>query len=97
VTPKIRGGFACGAVRYEIAADPQFQRQCQCLACQRATSTGHADAIGVSENAVAMVGTLSFHKVTGDSGKTVSRGFCSKCGSPLLWKFAANPGLAIIK
>lgn len=65
-------------------------------ACQRATGTGHADVLGFSENDVAMVGTLSFHEGTGDSGKSVSRGFCPKCGSPLLWKFAANPGLAII-
>ena len=96
LTSKIHGGCACGAVRYEIAANPQFQCQCQCRACQRATGTGHADVLGFFENDVAMVGTLSFHEGTGDSGKSVSRGFCPKCGSPLVWKFAANPGLAII-
>ena len=96
MTSKIHGGCACGAVRYEIAANPQFQCQCQCRACQRATGTGHADVLGFFENDVAMVGTLSFHEGTGDSGKSVSRGFCPKCGSPLVWKFAANPGLAII-
>ena len=46
MTAKISGGCACGAVRYEIAADPQFQGQCQCRDCQRATGTGHADGLG---------------------------------------------------
>jgi hypothetical protein len=96
MTAKIGGGCACGAVRYEIAADPQFQGQCQCRDCQRATGTGHADGLGFPENAVALVGTLSFYEVVGDSGKTVSRGFCPKCGSPVLWKFAVNPGVAVI-
>jgi hypothetical protein len=80
----------------EIAADPHFQCQCQCRDCQRATGTGHADALEFPESAVAPVGTLSFYEVIGDSGKTVSRGFCPKCGSPVLWKFAVNPGVAII-
>jgi hypothetical protein len=93
---KICGGCACGAVRYEIAADPQFQCQCQCRACQRTTGTGHSDVLGFSESAIAMAGTLSFHEATGDSGKSVSRGFYPKCGSPVLWKFEALPGLALI-
>jgi hypothetical protein len=96
MTAKISGGCAVGAVRYEIAADPQFQGQCQCRDCQRATGTGHADGLGFPENAVALVGTLSFYEVKGDSGKTVNRDFCPKCGSPVLWKFAVNPGVAVI-
>jgi hypothetical protein len=93
---KIRGGCACRAVRYEIAGDPQFQCQCQCSTCQRITGTGHSDALGFSEGAVSIAGTLSFYQAAGDSGKSVSRGFCPKCGSPLLWKFAALPGLVLI-
>jgi hypothetical protein len=57
---------------------------------------GTPTALGFPENAVALVGTLSFYEVIGDSGKTVSRGFCPKCGSPVLWKFAVNPGVAVI-
>ena len=93
---KFRGGCACGVVRYEIASDPQFQGQCQCRDCQRATGTGHADALGFAEKDVAVTGDLKFHRVKGGSGKTVERGFCPQCGSPVLWKFAVNPGLAVI-
>jgi hypothetical protein len=35
------GGCACGAIRFEIIAEPLFQNHCQCLDCQRTSGTGH--------------------------------------------------------
>lgn len=35
------GGCACGAIRYEIAAEPVFMNDCQCRDCQRKSGTGH--------------------------------------------------------
>src|SRR5271168_3055253 len=35
------GGCACGAVRYEISAEPIFMNDCQCRDCQRTSGTGH--------------------------------------------------------
>ena len=35
------GGCACGAIRYEIAAEPIFENHCQCRDCQRKSGTGH--------------------------------------------------------
>jgi hypothetical protein len=29
------GGCACGAIRYEIAAEPMAANDCQCRDCQR--------------------------------------------------------------
>jgi hypothetical protein len=75
---------------------PQFQAQCQCRDCQRATGTGHADILSFAEKDLNLSGQLSFHEVTGGRGKTVSRGFCAKCGSPVLWRFAVNPGIAVV-
>jgi hypothetical protein len=96
MTARFNGGCACGAIRYESAADPQFQAQCQCRDCQRATGTGHADILSFAEKDLNLSGQLSFHEVTGGRGKTVSRGFCAKCGSPVLWRFAVNPGIAVV-
>ena len=36
------GGCACGAIRYEIAAEPLMAGHCQCRDCQRDSGTGHA-------------------------------------------------------
>ena len=35
------GGCACGAIRYEISAEPIFMNHCQCRDCQRESGTGH--------------------------------------------------------
>ena len=35
------GGCACGAIRYEISAEPLFMNDCQCRDCQRRSGTGH--------------------------------------------------------
>ena len=91
-----RGRCACGAVRYDIAAEPAFAGQCQCRDCQRATGSGHANAIAFPESAVRLTGEVRYHAATGDSGKRVERGFCPACGSPMVWKFASRPELIAI-
>ena len=91
MSAKLTGGCACGAVRYEISAAPVVSAQCQCRDCQRATGTGHVDAMVFPRNAIAVTGDLKFHDRKGDSGHTVSRGFCPNCGAPVLWRFARNP------
>ena len=35
------GGCACGAIRYEISAEPLVMSDCQCRDCQRKSGTGH--------------------------------------------------------
>lgn len=35
------GGCACGAIRYEIPAEPMVMHDCQCRDCQRRSGTGH--------------------------------------------------------
>lgn len=35
------GGCACGALRYEAAAQPIFENHCQCRDCQKRSGTGH--------------------------------------------------------
>ena len=78
---KITGGCSCGAVRYEIAADPVFMLNCHCRDCQRATGSAYAPVVVVPRNATKISGELKYFKVVGDSGKYVERGFCPKCGS----------------
>jgi hypothetical protein len=36
------GGCACGAIRYEISAEPLAMNHCQCRDCQRKSGTGDA-------------------------------------------------------
>jgi len=89
---KFTGGCACGAIRYEIAAEPMMSAHCRCRDCQRMTGTGHASFLVFSESAVRMTGKPKYHRTKADSGNTTSRGFCPDCGSFLLGKSTGYPG-----
>jgi hypothetical protein len=85
------GGCACGAVRYEISAEPARHFYCQCRACQQATGTGHASVVVFPRAAVKMSGKTTEFARTADSGAEMVRGFCPTCGSPLYGKPGGNP------
>ena len=85
------GGCACGAIRYEVRVAPQFSVHCHCRQCQRITGTGHASQFMVPVAAVTLHGTLTYYEFRADSGNTVSSGFCSVCGSPILKTSAGHP------
>ena len=93
---RFQGGCACGAIRYESSVEPQFSFHCQCRQCQRASGTGHASLFTVPPDALTVRGALTFHDQKADNGSTVSRGFCSTCGSPILNKSAGHPELRFI-
>jgi hypothetical protein len=88
----ITGGCACGAIRYECAAEPMAAVNCHCRDCQRASGSGYAPALWFPADAVRITrGQVKYHLITAETGNTVSRGFCADCGSPLLAKNSAAP------
>ena len=91
-----RGGCLCGAIRYEIAAEPMFAGQCQCLDCQRETGGGHASFMAFPAAALKLSGSPWFHESKADSGNTVRRGFCPTCGSPLIGATSGLPEMRTI-
>lgn len=88
------GGCACGAIRYEIAGEPIFMNDCQCLDCQRTSGTGHGSYMTFSNRpAVHIKGEATQWAMTADSGNVKTRGFCPVCGAPVYMIFAAAPDL----
>jgi hypothetical protein len=86
------GGCACGHLRYEIAAEPVFQNDCQCRQCQQTSGTGHGSYLTFAgRKAVKLDGRATHWDMKGDSGNVKSRGFCPVCGSPVYLTFAAMP------
>lgn len=81
MTSNYSGGCACGAIRYEIAAEPAMAFHCQCRACQKATGTGHASAMAFPRAAATVTGQPKFYESVADSGHLSRRGFCPNCGS----------------
>jgi hypothetical protein len=91
------GGCACGAIRYEINAEPVFSNHCQCRDCQHKSGTGHGSYLTFAGRAaVKLSGQATQWDMTGDSGNKKTRGFCPTCGSPVSLTFAAMPDLFTI-
>jgi hypothetical protein len=92
-----KGGCACGAIRFEAAAEPIFENHCQCRDCQRRSGTGHGSYMTFASRAdVKVTGKASEWRVAGDSGNEKIHAFCPTCGTPVYLTFAAMPDLIAI-
>lgn len=91
------GGCACGAIRYEISAEPIFSNECQCRDCQRTSGTGHGSYLSFpSRKDVRLEGKASHWEMVADNGNVKTRGFCPACGSPVYMTFSYNPDVFTI-
>ena len=88
----ITGGCLCGAVRFEIKADaPLGVRQCWCRVCQYiGAGSGTVNAIFPKE-AVSVSGPLTEFVSVADSGSTMHRRFCARCGTPVFSEAEQRP------
>ncbi|MBL0726074.1 GFA family protein [Piscinibacter sp. HJYY11] len=90
------GGCLCGEIRYEVTADPGPSRICWCRDCQRIASNGTANVVFPSA-ALKVTGTTGQHEKTADSGNTVTRRFCPKCGTQLFSDSTGRQGLTVVR
>jgi hypothetical protein len=88
---RFTGGCACGAARYEFTADPKFSYLCQCRDCQKVTGSGHAALMMFDVQCGDLSGELKYFDSIGESGNTISRGFCPHCGSPTIARISTYP------
>ena len=94
MTESYTGGCACGAIRYEIAAEPLAMTDCQCRDCQRKSGTGHGSYLTFAGRShVKLQGEATHWDIVADSGNVKTRAFCPACGSPVYMTFAAMPDL----
>ena len=91
------GGCLCGAVRYEVNAEPLAVLCCHCTDCQKVSGGPYATAVLVPKRAITINGTTKAFAVKGESGYTVTRRFCPECGTPLFSELSAHPDLFAIK
>jgi hypothetical protein len=88
----LKGSCLCNAIQYEIHGELGPVMVCHCSRCRKAS--GSAYAIN------AAVKTDEFHWVKGsgfvaefESSPGVFRVFCKQCGSPLVSRRPAEPGI----
>ncbi len=94
----IEGGCLCGNLRYSVEAEaPVDSRMCWCRSCQfRASGNASLNIIFKSEN-LSWTGEIAWHEVIADSGNTVRRGFCPKCGTHIFGISSGAPDLTVVR
>ncbi|SJM93311.1 GFA family protein [Crenothrix polyspora] len=85
----ITGGCCCGAVRYEITAEPLGGINCHCRTCQKSVGAAYLAAMFVAASALTITGNYKEYASTAASGHIVHRGFCPECGSSLFGRNSA--------
>jgi hypothetical protein len=90
MTEPYTGGCACGAIRYEVAAEPAMMNDCQCRQCQRDSGTGHGSHLTFVGAPAKVTGAPSIWEAVGDDGTRKHRAFCPTCGTPV---FLTLPGM----
>ena len=85
---KVTGGCLCGSIRYEAEVYLQDAFYCHCRMCQK--SSGAPAEVGIFVRPETLRFT-SGEPIYYQSSPTGRRGFCSDCGSRLVWMSPENP------
>jgi hypothetical protein len=92
-TPVLAGGCQCGAVRYALDQQPENVHVCHCRMCQKAVGGPFAVICPVQKTAFRVTrGTISYFH----SSDVARRGFCSACGTPLLFEYPEGDDLGVL-
>ncbi|MDB5396565.1 MAG: aldehyde-activating protein [Rhodospirillales bacterium] len=77
----LTGGCQCGAVRYEIAAEPLTVIACHCTECQKQSASAFGMTMPVPRPSFTITkGEPAHWERTADSGNIVGGAFCAACG-----------------
>jgi hypothetical protein len=90
----LTGGCQCGAVRYEVLAEPLETYVCHCRECQRQSASAFGISVIVPANAfVLKQGSVATWSRPTDSGNVLECMFCVACGTRIRH---ASPGGATV-
>jgi hypothetical protein len=77
---ELKGGCACGAVRYRLASAPMFVHCCHCRDCQRQTGSAFVlNALIEADRVTTLSGDLDPVAVPTDSGRLREIYRCPSC------------------
>jgi len=70
---------------------------CHCADCRKSSGSGHCSHLLVPEAAVKITGSLVSYERPADSGNVITRCFCGTCGSAVLSRNSAMPGVIFLR
>ena len=90
---KITGSCLCGSVSISAEPDVKMVINCHCTDCQNATGSVLGTMVFVAEDSVEVTGDLNAFEHQADSGNTLTKMFCPKCGSQVMGKNTGRKGV----
>ena len=93
----IAGGCLCGAVRYEMDAEPITTRICWCRVCQYFATGNAAVSVCFPSAGMSIVGETRDFASVADSGNKMHRRFCPVCGTHLFSEAEVRPHLIFVR
>jgi hypothetical protein len=95
---ELRGGCLCGDVRYEFSGEPYRRFVCHCRDCQRSGGSMFHAGVAVPRAGFKLTqGVLSTYESSADSGRSIQRKFCPRCGSGVWNEPAVWPDYVVIR
>lgn len=89
----LTGGCQCGAVRFACSMQPENVHVCHCRMCQKAVGGPFSVICPVLKDHFKLTrGAISWF---GSSALT-QRGFCSNCGTPMIFNYPDFPDIGIL-
>ena len=87
---RVHGGCLCGAVRFEIDLPSKWCAHCHCSMCRRAHGAGYVTWVGFDSGHFKLL-SGDHHLKWYESSPGARRGFCTECGSAMLFESARWP------
>lgn len=84
----MKGGCHCGAIRYELSAQPFDADYCHCRDCQRTTGAPVAAWMDFQKEQIRWLGN---EPAEYKSSEYIRRGFCPVCGSTMSYRSMRYP------
>ena len=87
----LSGGCQCGQVRYKADMQPETAHLCHCRMCQKAAGNYFMPLASAVRASFEIKGEISWFQ----SSEPVRRGFCAKCGTPLIYDPIGSDHLSV--
>lgn len=96
--PEFTGGCLCGAIRYEVAGKPVNMWNCHCDDCRRSSGASYATNVFVKVTELTVTkGETRMFQHQADSGNTMTKEYCSDCGSQLFNGNSGRPAIKVVR
>jgi hypothetical protein len=94
---QLEGRCYCGELRYEVTGDPVIKGQCHCRECQYVSGGGPNLIFGFPDSGFEYTTGQPASFSRSDLDSPIAREFCANCGTHILSRVPAIPGVVILK